>query len=278
MKLVEKDFLKDSVSAQHSAGKKLLSTSGEEHSMTRAAVFQKLVIILIAALVTFFIAEAAARLLVVLGKPVQSHALEFDRKYQLATAKASEGKPVVLVLGDSLIDFALYPELLSARLKEKGLDAEIRNLAVPGSTMEIGLFLLQAAVDKGIKPNLVIYDVHPRLYNRNYYLDEQNTNPEFTRSLTGRCRKGQNNWPETVACFFKRNFYLVGYRGYLKDELLQLNETVLKPGNRLKFEPSPYPKTEVSPAGWAPGYQVFTDAEFQEDFPSPENFPKWLLN
>lgn len=234
---------------------------------------KRVIVAFFVVLITFVISEGLVRLLIVYAQPELSHAKEFDYKFQLAQRYAKENQPGILILGDSLIDFALYPELFAARLSNAGLNLGITNLAVPGNSYEHDLLLLKTAIAQGHKPVLVIVNAHLRLFNQSYYKTQVQNRKNFERSYLNRCLVGsKRSWNSTLRCELEKNIFLIRYRDFLKMELDTMPGTLLNPKKRMSVVPNLFPKAEFSPDGWTPGYEIYSKQAFSAKFSSQAHF------
>lgn len=243
-----------------------------DHQVTNIFLLKKAVVTFFFFLVALSIAEVLARILVVNAKPLLTSAQELDRKYQLARTPFDTPGKKIIFLGDSLMDFAVYPELLSANLRAERTQVTIKNLATPGNTFELSLFLLKKAIASGNRPDVLIYNIHPRLFNQNFLY--QNAITRFQNSLISQCEPLNDSAIHSFKCFLAKHMYLIGYRKYFKQEMTNLPITLLSPRSRLNIESPGYVLTEVSANGWAPGYHVYTKQEFQEKFSGKYYFNK----
>lgn len=234
---------------------------------------------LLVVVLTFLAVECVARLIVGLAVPVQSLDKTMDAKYYLAKRPMAEDKPKVLVSGDSLAEFAVYPELMASELKDKGYDVDVRNLASIGNTAERAIFLLKTSIDAGNRPDVVVYDLNPRLFNKAFLAADNDPGEAgnlFAKSYVGSCVYPKAGGMAKLDCLLKKNSYLYRYRSFLKDELAALPETLSKPAQRLKLDFEDRPETEISKAGWMPAYKVFTKGEFYREYSKPQYNSQFL--
>jgi hypothetical protein len=244
----------------------------DEIELNRFFLLKKIFITVIIFIFTFFLAEMFARILVVNAKPTITYAVELDRKYQLSQIPFEKNKKKLIFLGDSLMDFAIYPELLSAKLRESKNNVSIKNLATPGNTFELSSFLLTKAIESGNRPDIVIYNIHPRLFNKNFAY--KNTNHMFEQAPINQCKIQKHTLENKLKCLLSRHFYLIMYQKYFKQEIMNLKTSLLSPKSRLTINSPGYVLTEVSPSGWAPGYNVYTNQEFKKKFLTKDYFNK----
>ncbi|HEY9746174.1 MAG TPA: hypothetical protein V6C99_08160 [Oculatellaceae cyanobacterium] len=221
-------------------------------------------------LLGLFVAEATSRLLIAAAKPAASYSLELDRKYQLAQVPLGKA-PLILIMGDSLADFGLFSEYLATLLRERGIQSQVLNLGVPGNTIAINRALLEKAILTGNKPSVLLYVVHPRVFNKNY---QAKINEDLLgKTYLGRCELGMAQ-PKPWSCFFEKHLFLVRYRSFLNERLRALPDILLKPESAFWLERQDYVRVETSPFGWAPGYQSYTQPEFHKKFSQALYFNK----
>lgn len=226
---------------------------------------KKLLFALAIIVLNIFLLEAGTRLLAVHAKPTLGKTASFDRKFQLA-AKKHEDVPEILMLGDSLMYFTLYPELMDILLS-KNLSTPVNslNLASPSTTPEMNLLLLKQVVAHSGKPRLVLYNFSPRIFNGNKPQDEYDL--AFQRSYYRRC---YDEHPQTgldsVRCFMEKNFALARYRDFLKSEMEKMPRTLFMFNERLEFPSSNKSELEISDKGWAPAYQIRGTGEIRAEY------------
>ena len=59
----------------------------------------------------------------------------YEAKYELMMHTPDRGKPTLIIIGDSFMYYAFYPELMKAALRHQGMDVDIINLATQGVSM-----------------------------------------------------------------------------------------------------------------------------------------------
>jgi hypothetical protein len=220
---------------------------------------------------TLLCVEGLSRWIVSTSYPEQSSSKVFDRKYYLAKAPVEQKKSSILLLGDSYMNMGLYPELLQKRLLEKaGIETDIRNLASPNNTPEMSLFLLKTAIASGIKPKIVIYNVSPTLFNKTRITNPEET-PEkaLSNSYIGKCLyQSPSHFSGQVECTLDRYSYFFRYRSYFKEQLSQWERPLFGVEKKLRRGPleSPHVESEISPGGWGPGYSIYTESQFQNNY------------
>lgn len=235
-------------------------------------VVRKVCLILLSAVAVLLLCEAVARILVTVGRPVQGGSRDFDSKYAIALSPSEHNRPTIFCVGDSLISRAIYAELLSARLRDSGIDVNVRNLAVCGSCPGDECFLLKRAIDSGVWAQAVIYDVTPVALK---------ADPFFVRGYSARLSESYigNRFlaePTDLLGQLQRilcqNSYLVGYRGYIKEQLQSTIDRACTPGKHLAQSLIGKIMAETSPCGWAPAY---TTAEVDDLNDGVEDRPAW---
>lgn len=213
---------------------------------------------------TFLIAETVARLLIFNAHPPLSHSKDFDSKYFLATSKSKVQKHHILLLGDSLMAYGLYADLLALRFSEHGNSVDVRNLAVPGNTPNMSLFLLKTALAAGAKPDAVFFDVSLPHYNQHNLQSLYWGKKEiFYQSYLGSCQASPQTSP---ACQLQRYSYLFRYRHFFKEQLLMLGDLWFHPKSIMAFQTADHVVSEISPDGWAPNYTLFKKSSFIQHF------------
>lgn len=232
---------------------------------TRRLMFKTLGQIALYASIALTLLEMLCRLVAVYGNFPESYALKaFERKYEQAAALSRKQAPDVILLGDSQMDFDLYPELLSRHFFET-TQARIRtvNLASPSATPTMSLALLRKVIASGAHPKLLVMNVNVRHFDREILNNPSKTiEGNLSKSYLGQCRlQKPSEFSAQIRCGLSRNLYMVRYRNQLKDLLMQTDKLFLSP-DKLQATARPheiYPAAEVSPNGWAPGYSMPVD-------------------
>lgn len=222
-------------------------------------------------ILTFLMAESLARVVASLGKPVQGLHINYDHKFQIAQRKTENNKENILLLGNSLMNFSIYSELLEQRLLENGLTTNVINLGTPGSSPYTSWSLLKTAVAKNQKPKLVIFNITPDTFNQysgqNKYTTVANS---FNRSYIGACQFVKaNSMTAKLDCFAQKNSFLYRHQGYFKELLLSLPAMIFQANKKIAGNPwgeDPHVYFETSPGGWSPAYPVYSNAAFQKSF------------
>jgi hypothetical protein len=273
-------------------------------SVNRRFVLKGVAQLLVSLLFFLFLAEMAARYLVVSNPNREaSHAIQaFFTKLTLADRLAVK-EPTIVLLGDSHMDFAGVPELLQARLRHASLSAndlsasgashsmmplsrsgkqrslasdarhyQVVNLASPSVTLDLSLRVLERARRSGAVIQLVVLNINTRHFNRLALSDPDATiEGNLTHTYEGRCLfASPTSLSGKLGCFFQKYFYLLRYRTDLKAQLNRFDEVLLKPDSLLLgSKPDIYPAREVSPMGWAPGYPLFNPKEVSKRHAQP---------
>jgi hypothetical protein len=215
--------------------------------------------------------EAGTRILVSLTQPEQGPSRGFDRKYYLAKTPPDPKNPnYVVLLGDSFTNTGLYPELLSARLKESGLNLNVRNLASSRSTPAMNLFFLKTAQQSRIQPKLVIYNINLEIFNR-FYINHPDATPEnsLKKTYIGQCvYNSPQGFEESADCFLQKYSYFFRYRNYLKQQFNRLDRNIFLTEKMLQRSALTEGCTvmETSTEGWSPGYLVYTKSDYAKAF------------
>ena len=100
-------------------------------------------------------AELVARFLVFIDPPVLTGNQIFEEKYYVLQSVKPK-TPVIFCLGDSMMSRAIYPDLLKSLLEEQGINVEVVNLAVDGSSTDVAKKFLQLALKRHVEPSLVL--------------------------------------------------------------------------------------------------------------------------
>jgi hypothetical protein len=220
-------------------------------------MLQRILVTVLIVIGNLFLLETGARLLVIQAKPLLGKTSTFDRKFQIANKKQTPA-PDVLLLGDSLMYFGIYPELLDVLITSKRKKAfRSLNLATPSASVKMNLFLMQRLIQQSGRPKLVIYNFSPRVFNGSKPVDSYDQ--AFQSSYYQRCFGLKNlNWIDNTHCFFERNFALARYRNFLSGELEKIPRTWFRFDQRMAFSEGHNPELEISEQGWAPAYSVHT--------------------
>jgi hypothetical protein len=253
---------------------RLHTTSTDEpkgFGISRSLLLKRLGIITFIVFISFIMAEMIVRTAVYWAQAPQSYSKEFDIKYALAQRAPLKDTNTILLLGNSHIWHALFPELITHQLKRADYSTEIRNLGVNGTTPEMNLFLLKKALKANVKPKLVVYNVAPILLNHEYYADPS-ANPEqaFQKSYIGQCYfqthlQATQKW----SCILKKNIQLARYREWVLQQVMLLSQSYFLPSNKPTAPVLGAAITENSPNGWSPAYELVSEP-FDSKFTAPE--------
>ncbi len=107
--------------------------------------------------------------------PLVSRHRQYDQKYMVANTMFPHNKYVVL-MGNSMINKGVYPELLTELLKKGGIkDVRVVNLALDGGAQSDALKYLGFLAQRGVQPALVIYnfDVQSTQHQSNMFASNQ---------------------------------------------------------------------------------------------------------
>jgi len=231
-------------------------------------MLRRFLIVALVAVVNLVFLETLARLIVVHAKPTTGKTATYDRKFELASKKYRD-KPEILLMGDSIMHFGVYPELLDAKLNSMTGNpthsaVNSLNLASPSTSPTMNLLLLKQAVRRNGEPRLVVYNFSPRVFNRNRPPDS--FDHVFEDSLFYRCHNDDHHaFSVRFRCFFEENLALLRYRAFLKDEAEKISKTMFRFDKRLKF-PDSNPGREMSSTGWAPAYSIHTEEELLREY------------
>ncbi|WP_373531573.1 hypothetical protein [Vampirovibrio sp.] len=220
-------------------------------------MLQRILVAILIVICNLFLLETGARLLVIQAKPLLGKTSTFDRKFQIASAKQPQA-PDVLLLGDSLMYFGIYPELLDV-LMNAGPQKAFRsfNLATPSASVDMNLFLLKRFIGQSGPPKLVVYNFSPRIFNGAKVVDDYDQ--AFQSSYYQRCFGTESvSWMNRASCVLERHSALVRYRGFLSGELEKIPRTWFQFDKRMAFPEGHNPELEISDQGWAPAYTVHT--------------------
>lgn len=214
----------------------------------------------LACLVSLLLIELVCRFWLVYSDFPESNALKaFQRKYEIASLKNQSNLPNIVLLGDSQMDFAVYPELLQRMLEQGHAPHRVINLASPSVTPALSLALLKKVTESDSGPKTVIMNVNTRHFDAVTLADpSQTVESNLYHSYLGQCLIKKPKDPlEKFQCSLSKQFYLVRYRSKLKDILMKADKIILNPDKlHANSKIDIYPAREVSPLGWAPGYGV----------------------
>jgi len=213
---------------------------------------------LLSFVLVLLVAEIGTRFVVAKARPSISAYKLLDHKFYLASRPASKvDTKTILLVGDSYMNMAVYPELLSNVLHQQGIDSrDIRNLGVPGNSPTLSLFLLKQAM-KHTTPDLVVFSVSDAIFNgkQKWQAEERMHSHYFAR-----CFYPENLDPlRQIECGIKKGSLFFRFQGFLKEQAVDLMNTVLQADKALKENPwgnKAHVYLETSPQGWSPGYRI----------------------
>ncbi|HIA51218.1 MAG TPA: hypothetical protein EYN91_03895 [Candidatus Melainabacteria bacterium] len=228
----------------------------------RSETAKRTLIAIAAVLVALAFCEALARVVICITKPAIYGNQEMDAKMRLALTPLPKDKPCIYFLGTSHTSRGVYTDLIESRLKDKGYDVEVRNLACGGSFPSDELFILQHALEKSPYRFSIVYEC-----NQGGFAAQPNY--AFGVGALGKSlyyKNTQSNWPifKKFDLWMKQHLYLVRFRTILKQRLTAIPKMVFSP-NPIVWERKKVfsVQDDISPQGWAPVYPVY-DAKMLE--------------
>jgi hypothetical protein len=266
----------------------LTEVTPQKQLVTRGQLRRWMLQFALVGLVLFGLAEVGARALVAAIHPPMSHATQFDLKYLMATDKRYQQSPTMVVLGNSYMNRALYPDWFRYQLLQAKRPLGVINLANSAATPKVNAYLLKAFLEKGHNSAAaVILNVHPRMF----LSDTRQTSGRITplpdsvetrlqASYLGRCELNpSSDWASHLTCAAESASYLLRYRGWLK-EVLGQSQAIFKPIQRPSPGVSRIARNELPPHGWAPGYDVIAPGEFDTTLAElhDQEYRKYRLN
>ena len=240
-----------------------------------AEMLRRMAVAVLAVLVVLLFAEILTRVVIGWSHPPQSHSAQFDQKRYLARLPVKNNLKTVFFLGDSQMKYGVYPEAFLRVLHQSGMTYNAQNLATDSATPELNLFLLETAIEAGANPGLVVLNVSPVTFSQLHQQQPAlNALEKFSESYVGRCVYQLSHNPASkLRCALEEHSMLFRHRGYFRQQLRPVLQPVLNPLQALqKYRLEAMAgvvETEFSPNGWAPGYGVFTQKQFEEKFASP---------
>jgi hypothetical protein len=250
--------------------KRLTEVTAKEGSVARGRLRRWILQFALVGLILFGLAEVGVRALVAAIHPPMSHAAQFDLKYLMATDKRYQQSPTMVVLGNSYMNRALYPDWFRYNLQQAKRPFGVINLANSAATPKVNAYLLKAFVEKGHNSAAaVILNVHPRMFltDTRQILGNMTPLPDTVEtrlqaSYLGRCELNPSyDWASRLACAAESASYLLRYRRWLK-EVLGQSQAIFKPIQRPNPSVSRIARNELPPHGWAPGYDVIAPGMF----------------
>lgn len=217
---------------------------------------------------TLLLLEALTRMGMFLVKPELSHSAQFDQKQWIAehpTEQEKEDKTLIL-LGNSQIKYALYPEAIAL-----GLNQNILNLGSDAATTDMNLYLLKKAMASGYDVSGVVLNINPLSFSKTHREHPELTAQKtFNKSFTGKCIvKQPEHFVDLFDCRLQQFSILYRYRSWLNRKRDDMGRATLKP--ELIYQGRRYnvTATEFSPNGWAVGYRVYQPEKFESMFSHP---------
>jgi len=201
--------------------------------------------------------ELCARFLVALGDPVQFCDSEFDSKWQIATHVQNPKTPQIFVLGTSYSERSIYSELITERLKKKGIEVNITNLASSGSFCKDWLFQLNTALKHSDRCKAVVIEVSkmgfilPASVTQTY-------RKELLDSYSSFLLTEPKNTTELLISLLNTLSYAFRYRSYLKSLTSDIPLNMLFGDAGRKNWVNTATHSEFSKSGWGPGYNFVT--------------------
>lgn len=187
-------------------------------------------------LANFLIWEAIARFIIFLSKPAVSANPQLQIKYLVAKSLSSEQDNIVLC-GDSLMKAGIYPELITARLRQINKHIRVVNLAVNSGTQLDAISYLEYLRKRDIKPKLVVYDYE--------VLNTGGTKGMSTSAVaaapaptmlslrhdyvTDGLLSRPTQFPENFTIYLEDCLYLLRHRGNLKRNILEFMRALKYP-------------------------------------------------
>jgi hypothetical protein len=237
-------------------------TGSESKKMSRGKLSTKLALIVLVAVVPFILLEIGARLLVSIGHPSIFCTQDFDRKYELAKSPPlQKDASHILILGTSRSERGIYAEQLSSLLRERGLNADVVNLACYGATAQDEAFLADTAFSAGLKPALVVFDVGPEDLIIRHSQDGTILNQSpGAASIIDKPNGALGRLRQAFCC----NLCSVTYRHYLKEIVCTSLSRVVNPISH-EYDMGRGETLEAgSPQGWSPGYRTLPNTDKEE--------------
>jgi hypothetical protein len=231
--------------------------------------------IFVAVALVVLAAECIARILVVAGHPRRGVSPEFDVKMLVARSPVKGSAKQLVFIGGSYTKWAIYPELLRARLKDKGIDVWPKNLGTRRSCVQEHIALLQEAVRQAGPKAVVFYDLRQDAFLEDFQLDDTlNYSAAFRSSYAGHQYLGSHNICDAAYSFAEQNLSLVRDRSYLRDELFNSIGSIVdfdsSYDHRTPLEDGV--KLEVSEMGTSAGYVSLPRDEWMKKFSQCHDF------
>jgi hypothetical protein len=221
------------------------------------------------------VAEVLARFIVYLAPPLQSMNVMFDEKYFVLEHIVPDDRPIIFFMGDSMMNRAIYPDLLQALLRKNGMDVQVVNLGIDGATPALSEELLKVAIKRRVIPALLFYDLNipAPAYTQNLNNAKNIKNPQMfdpnvkqlNDSFMGRCLlRTHRDVLRNLLCSLEVKSILYRNRSYFKDKIRSFAGVVFDFNNFDQTIKKPvadyYPV--ASYMGWNPNPSIMTSEEF----------------
>lgn len=183
----------------------------------RLEILKKALLTLVVCILTFLLVEFCARWVIVLANPSEIGNDRFERKYIMANEIANKSKGVVF-LGDSYMSYGIYTDLLQVRIEEAGIKIPPSyNLAFEsGGYRQVLYFLENQLVNP--KPKLIIVNVTPRRFNKNFARSRSNKSPRGNYFYRCVFEKPTSTIGE-FECAVEKHSYFIRHLSFFKKEL-----------------------------------------------------------
>jgi hypothetical protein len=242
------------------------STSSSRKFDDRALIARWLLRAVVSVLIALCAAELIGRFIVFNSKPADSNNPQFDTKYRVANSLKTSDANIVLC-GDSLMKEGVYPELITASLKNIYTSVRTSNLAVTGGTQLDAVKYLEYLKLRKIKPRLVVFDFEvsntclPTMANN---IDWGQTHSYLFKGLLSR----PVNTRETAQLLPSDISYMVRQRANIKRSICEFLNAL--PSQKIFarksfFELNDSPQLEVSESGMAPNNRITPDLDWSEE-------------
>lgn len=215
-------------------------------------------------MLTLFVMESAARILVVAGKPSRSKSPEFDTKLILASQPFESGRPLVFV-GGSYQQQAIFPELLRVRMATSGINVAPKNLATRRSSLMEQQVMLETALKHAKQPAVVFWDLRQEAFMDQFvHRRRDELTEDFLATYTGRKFSESLEPRQKILLFFEKHSALVRDRAFIRHQLSHALQSIFtfETAYQNRFAPLPEPVTELSQLGTMPCSIVYTPEEF----------------
>jgi hypothetical protein len=208
-----------------------------------------------AALVVLGVAEGLARLGVYIHNPSPANHHFFAAKMAMAEKIQPGRGPLWVVMGNSVMGNGVFTDLVNLRLAQQGINAQVVNLAVPGSNADMAVWLIQAMARHGVYPTGILMNLNPD----DLTAGSNAAWSTLKDSYWGDCRlRPPTGLASRVGCWVIEQSYLVRYRRNWKLLLRDLPLILDSPEGK----PSPWGELAYqSNGGWQPMMGVIADSQ-----------------